>query len=252
MAVRAALMTQPEAPPTVMGRLSWSDSMVRLLPTSPGKPCINTRQRAPTAGQEAFKRMVDAVLDAGAAGADKVETQLVQNNRAVDGALKEGQTYRLRIRSEIEGNVMVVDKNESGFYDLVFPYFETDDEKIGPDKDVYLPLYAAIQEANATSEEGSLNIFVLPSSVDIRSAFLAPSKTGTKSLRPVAPESGEQLSDEIGRIADLLGLDTSDASTQQLLVRASVNVVRECYRHAFHQRNQTIQISTFAIVALQP
>jgi secreted trypsin-like serine protease len=169
----------------------------------------------PAAGQEAFKRMVDAVLDAGAAGADKVETQLVQNNRAVDGALKEGQTYRLRIRSEIEGNVMVVDKNESGFYDLVFPYFETDDEKIGPDKDVYLPLYAAIQEANATSEEGSLNIFVLPSSVDIRSAFLAPSKTGTKSLRPVAPESGEQLSDEIGRIADLLGLGTSDASTQQ-------------------------------------
>ena len=186
---------------------SWIESRadgVEFVETSP-----------PAAGQEAFKRMVDAVLDAGAAGADKVETQLMQNDRAVEGALQEGQTYRLRIRSEIEGNVMVVDKNESGFYDLVFPYFESQDERIGPDKDVFLPLYADIQDANATSEEGSLNIFVLPISVDIRSAFLAPSKTATKSLIPVAAESGKQLSDEIGRIADLLDLDTSDGSTPQ-------------------------------------
>ena len=168
----------------------------------------------PAAGQEAFKRMVDAVLDAGAAGTDKVEMQLMQADRPVEGALKQGQTYRLRIRSNFEGNVMVVDKTESGFYDLVFPFFETDDEKIGPNKDVYLPLYADIQEPGATSEEGSLNVFVLPSSVNIRESFLAPSKTGTKSLRPVATESGEELSSEIGRIADLLGLEARNGSVE--------------------------------------
>lgn len=168
----------------------------------------------PAAGQEAFKRMVDAVLEAGAAGSDKVEIQFMQGERLVSGPLKEGQTYRLRIRSEFEGNVMVVDKTESGFYELIFPFFEDNDERIGPGKDVFLPVFAEIKDPGATFEEGGVNVFVLPSSVNIRKTFLAPSKTGTKSLRPVATESGEELSSEIGRIADLLGLETRNGSVE--------------------------------------
>jgi hypothetical protein len=161
----------------------------------------------PAAGQEAFKSMVDAILEAGAASEARVETQLMQGDTPIDGALSEGKVYKLRIRSDFEGNVMIVDRNESGFYDLVFPFFQDDDEKIGPDKDVFVPLYASIQKSDATSEEGSVNIFVLPKSVDIRSAFLAPAKTGEKSLRPIVVESSQERSDEVKRIAKLLGLD---------------------------------------------
>lgn len=168
----------------------------------------------PAAGQEAFKRMVDAVLDAGAAAANDLSFQMLQNDRPVDGDLKAGTSYKLQVSSKFEGNLMVVDQNESGFYDLVYPYFEYDDAAIGPDKSVDIPLYAQINQAGAARESGDLTFVVLPKSVNIREVFLAPAKTGTKSLRPKPADSGQQLSDEFQRIASLLDLESPDDGDQ--------------------------------------
>ena len=168
----------------------------------------------PAAGQEAFKRMVDAVLDAGEDSSHLIETTFVQRGETVSGPLSAGQSYELRISADFEGNVLIVDKTESGFYDLIFPFSESDDERIAPGKDIVLPLLAQINDPAAESELGSVNIFVLPPSVIIRDVFLAPAKTGTKSLRPLAAASGVQLSDEFGRISDLLDFDADGADVQ--------------------------------------
>ena len=164
--------------------------------------------RPPAAGQEAFKRMVDAVLDAGLGSSNQLMFQMKQNGQATEGDLEAGQSYKLEVRAKFEGNLMVVDKNESGFYDLVFPYFDYDDSRIGPEKAVEIPLFAQINAPGATRESGSLNFVVLPPSVNIREVFLAPAKTGTKSLRPEPTAAGQQMSDEFKRISDLLELES--------------------------------------------
>ncbi|MEP1143472.1 MAG: serine protease [Henriciella sp.] len=160
----------------------------------------------PAAGQEAFKRMVDTVLEETRSSTTELDIQMVQNGSTVRGALAADQNFDFVITSPIEGNLMVVDRNESGFYDLVFPYFETDKEAIGPGAPVTLPLYAQINEATAQSETGDLNFILLPKSVNIREIFLAPSKSGTKSLVPRSAASGTQMSDEMKQISAFLGL----------------------------------------------
>ncbi len=164
--------------------------------------------KPPAAGQEAFKRMVDAVLDAGTGSANQLSFQMKQDGAPTEGDLQAGKSYKLEVRSKFEGSLMVVDKNESGFYDLVFPYFDYDDSQIGPEKAVEIPLFAQINAPGATRESGSLNFVVLPPSVKIRDVFLAPAKTGTKSLRPEPTASGQQMSDEFKRISELLDLET--------------------------------------------
>ena len=179
-----------------------------------------TEASPPAAGQEAFKRMVDAVLEAGAGSSDLIETTFVQNGAPVSGPLKAGQAYELRISASFEGKVMIVDKTESGFYDLIFPFMEDNDESIGPGREVVLPLFAQINDRDADTELGSVNIFVLPPSVNIRDVFLAPAKTGTKSLRLMSAQSGVQLSDEFGRISELLALGSEDDPASQLASKA--------------------------------
>ncbi|MEO0449178.1 MAG: trypsin-like serine protease [Pseudomonadota bacterium] len=169
---------------------------------------VFVEDRPPAAGQEAFKRMVDAVLEAGLESANELTFQMKQNGQPTEGNLQAGQSYRLEVRANTEGSLMVVDKNESGFYDLVFPYFDEDDSSIGPDKAVEIPLFAQINAPGAERETGSLNFVVLPPSVNIRDVFLAPAKTGTKSLRPEPAASGQQMSDEFKRISELLAIDT--------------------------------------------
>ncbi len=166
----------------------------------------------PAAGQEAFKRMVDAVLEAGATSTQNLSVKILYRGNPVAGPLREGRDYDFQFDSAIAGNLMIVDQNESGFYDLIFPYFENHVEAIGPGRPVVLPVSARIEDRSADTEEGNLTFVVLPESVNIRDVFLAPSKTGTKSLRPRAAFSGVQLSNEFERISGLLGLQAdSDA-----------------------------------------
>ena len=165
----------------------------------------------PAVGQEAFKRMVDAVIAAGANANAGLEVSLLENGVPVSGALIAGRSYEFLVTAERASNLMIVDKNESGFYDLVFPYYEDSDEKIGPDSPIRIPLTAQIEKIGATVEAGSLNFVLLPRSVNIRDVFLAPSKVGTKSLRPRATAPGKQLSNEMARIANLL-----DAGDQEI------------------------------------
>lgn len=173
-----------------------------------------TNTTPPAAGQEAFKTMVDAVLEAGATGEANVSIEMIQNGAPVTGTLKADQSFEFVVTSKTEGNLMVVDRNESGFYDLVFPYYDSDMSKIGPKRSVTIPLYAQINNAGADQETGNLTFVILPKSVNIREVFLAPSKTGTKSLRPKPAASGVQLSDEFKRVSDLLDLSPSDGAAR--------------------------------------
>lgn len=167
-------------------------------------------QTPPAAGQEAFKRMVDAVLEAGASSSQLLSVKIMHQGEVVEGPLQNGRDYEFHFESAIPGNLMIVDQNESGFYDLIFPYFEHDNEAIAPGQPAVLPFGAQIEDRNANSEAGDLTYVVLPPSVNIREVFLAPAKTGTKSLRPRSAMSGVQLSNEFERIAGLLGLDANE------------------------------------------
>lgn len=166
----------------------------------------------PAAGQEAFKRMVDTVLEYGANSSLELNIKFKRNGIEVEQPLIAGNQYEFIVTSPIAGNLMIVDRNESGFYDLLFPSYPEDEEAIGPGIEISLPLDASIDDQNAVSEEGSLTLFVLPETVDIRSVFLAPSKSGTRKLYPaVAFRTGIELSNELEEINDLLDLKGGDA-----------------------------------------
>ncbi len=180
----------------------------------------------PAVGQEAFKRMVDAVIAAGANANAGLEVTLLENDIEVSGPLIAGRSYEFLVTAEKPSNLMIVDKNESGFYDLVFPYFEDNDEKIGPESPIRIPLTAQIQDTGASVEAGSLNFVLLPRSVDIREVFLAPSKVGTKSLRPRAAPPGKQLSNEMARIADLLDAGDEEIGSDAVASRMLTYEIR--------------------------
>lgn len=176
----------------------------------------------PAAGQETFKRMVDTVLEIAPGSATKLDIKMVQNGAAVTGALAANKSFDFVIESPIEGNLMVVDRNENGFYDLVFPYFETDEEAIGPGQPLTLPLFAQINEPTAQRESGDLNFILLPKSVNIREVFLAPSKSATKSLVPRSAASGMQLSDEMSQISKYLGLENDGQNDGTIMSKSVV------------------------------
>jgi secreted trypsin-like serine protease len=166
----------------------------------------------PAAGQEAFKRMVDTVLEYGINSSPKLEITFKKNGIEVEQPLIAGHQYELIATSPIEGNLMIVDRNESGFYDLIFPSRPEDNEAIGPGIEISLSLNASINDPDAEREQGALTLFVLPATVDIRSVFLAPSKSGTTKLYPaIAFRKGIELSNELEEVNELLDLKGGDA-----------------------------------------
>ncbi|MEZ6030748.1 MAG: serine protease [Hyphomonadaceae bacterium] len=163
--------------------------------------------KLPAAGQEAFKRMIDTLRQselATSGGLSLVVTQA--NGSPASQPFRNGQSYIVTARSTSDAKLVVVDRREDGFYDLVFPQSADDDELIGPGHDISLPaLQAQIVNDSAPTETGHLVFLTVPRSVDVRGVFLAPDKQKPKGFVVAAAQSGVQLSNEFNRIMDMLG-----------------------------------------------
>lgn len=163
--------------------------------------------KLPAAGQEAFKRMIDTLRQselATSGGLSLVVTQA--NGSPASQPFRNGQSYIVTARSTSDAKLVVVDRREDGFYDLVFPQSADDDELIGPGHDISLPaLQAQIVNDSAPTEAGHLVFLTVPRSVDVRGVFLAPDKQKSKGFVVATAQSGVQLSNEFNRIMDMLG-----------------------------------------------
>lgn len=170
---------------------------------------VFVEERLPAAGQEAFKRLIDALRESAAAGTSGLSLSVTdQGGKAVSQPFKHGGTYIVSARSATEGKLIVVDRREDGFYDLVFPKTTDDNDLIGPGRDIALPvLLATIKKDGATSESGHLVFLSAPRSVDFGGVFLAPDRQRTKGFVVASAQSGVQLSNELKRIMDLIGAD---------------------------------------------
>jgi secreted trypsin-like serine protease len=191
-------------------------------PPATGAPAANVfvDKVLPAAGQEAFKRMIDALRASKIAKAG-VLSIAVTNARGepVAQPLKHGETYNLTAKSTVAGKLIVVDRREDGVYDLIYPTSTDDKELIGPGNDTPLgQIEAKILLDGAATETGHLVFLTVPTSVDVRSVFLAPQKHGEKGIGVVPAKSGVQLSNELKRINELLGLNEDGAGNAGLAV----------------------------------
>jgi secreted trypsin-like serine protease len=172
----------------------------------------------PAAGQEAFKRMIDTLRGSKVAQGGGLSVVATDASGQLTPPSKHGETYTLTAKSTVAGKLIVVDRREDGFYDLIYPTSTDDKELIGPGNDTRIMIQPEILAAGATTEAGHLVFLTVPSSVNVRSVFLAPEKHGEKGITVVPAKSGVQLSDEFKRINDLLGLNADGASNAGLAV----------------------------------
>lgn len=184
-------------------------------------------ERLPTAGQEAFKRLIDALRESPAARSAGLSLTVTdQSGKTASQTFKHGQNYIVSARSTSDAKLIVVDRREDGFYNLVFPRSTEQDERIGPDRDIALPTLAArILKSEATSESGHLVFLTVPRSVDVRGVFLAPDRQRTKGFVVASAQSGTQLSNELKRIMDLLG-GSADGAAGLAAVDFKYTIVR--------------------------
>jgi secreted trypsin-like serine protease len=174
----------------------------------------------PAAGQEAFKRLIDTLRGSSVAKADVLSVVATDaRGQPATQPFKHNETYSITAKSTVAGKLIVVDRREDGFYDLVYPTSTDDKELIGPGNDTPLgQIVAEILEAGAATEAGHLVFLTVPPSVDVRNVFLAPEKHGEKGIKVVPAKSGVQLSDELKRINELLGLTADGAGNAGLAV----------------------------------
>jgi hypothetical protein len=139
---------------------------------------------------------------------------------------KHGRNYIVSASSTRDARLIVVDRREDGFYDLVFPQTTDESELIGPGSDIALPkLQALIVKDGAASESGHLVFLTVPRSVNIRGVFLAPDKQRTRGFVVGPAESGVQLSNELKRVMDLMGAG-SDGNASLAAVDFDYTIVR--------------------------
>ena len=158
----------------------------------------------PAVGQEAFKRIIETAL--GASTNTGLELRVERLGAPADLPMRDGLTYQLVIRSDLDGRLLIVDRTEKGFYNIVHPVMRGDDNSIEAGDEVEIPLVAGISDPSATTETGELLVLVLPADIDIGNIFVAPNKIATKGFTPPDQLSGVQLSDEIKRLSDMVGV----------------------------------------------
>lgn len=183
--------------------------------------------RLPAAGQEAFKRLIDSVRQSAAARTGGLSLSVTDEaGRPASQPLKHGQNFIVSAKSTHDARLIVVDRREDGFYDLVFPQTTDESDLIGPGSDIALPkLRALILKDGAASESGHLVFLTVPRSVNVRGVFLAPDKQRTKGIVVGPAESGVQLSNELKRVMDLMGAG-SDGNASLAAVDFDYTIVR--------------------------
>lgn len=174
----------------VYTRVSWyRDWIAQIAPST-----TFVDEPPPAAGQDAFKRIVDGLVQIGSDSSDDIRMSIRGDELSSSGNLIQGNSYEFVFESLYAANVMVVSENEHGFYDLLFPYFKTDRELIEPGAPVVFGFMATIDDSSAERETGTLRIFLLPKSLRVRDVFLSPSATRTKSILSDSFEVGSRLS----------------------------------------------------------
>jgi secreted trypsin-like serine protease len=178
---------------------------------APGASFVD--KRLPTAGQEAFKRLIDTLRESKVAQAGVLSVVATDaSGRPVSQPFKDGETYTITAKSTAAGKLIVVDRREDGFYDLIYPMTTDDKDRIGPGEDLEIGMIQpTILKAGAATEAGHLVFLTVPPTVEIRNVFLAPEKQGEKGIVVAPAKSGVQLSNEFKRIMDLLGVDAAGA-----------------------------------------
>lgn len=155
----------------------------------------------PVVGQFAFKAMVDQILASNGPG-DEVDVELRQNGVLIPPHIPDGSSVELVFTSERQGNLFVVDRTESGMYNLILPQSASDDGAIGPNQPISMRLHAYVDAPDVELERGNLIAIVLPENVRIHDIFLAPNLD--KGFSTPARASGVALSKQADTIASLL------------------------------------------------
>lgn len=168
----------------------------------------------PAAGQEAFKRLIDTIRSSIAHLSTNLDVTLLDATTGVpsNAELRSGSTYSVVVTARHSGRLLVVDRREDGFYDIVYPSDPASDDTIVAEHSLAIPLKAGIVNPAARREAGHLVLLLMPKNIDIKRSFLAPNKA--KALEPAPKQETKELINEIDGVLLLLGMDNAHTSTQ--------------------------------------